>query len=97
MDALAAAGCGFSAIALLGATPPQLVYEHVAKLIQNSYRKGHAIILPDNDRLGAWVDTQAALGALGIYARIQQLPGEYKDLAEMPEGERAEFLYGNCN
>lgn len=92
MDALAAAGCGFSAIAVLGAVPPVIVYEHVAKLVSKAYRKGTAIIIPDNDRLGAWVDTQATLGALGVYARIQQLPGAYKDLAEMPQNEREEFL-----
>lgn len=92
MDALAAAGCGFPAIAILGATPPKLVFDQVARLVDKSYRKGQAIIIPDNDRLGAWVDTQLELGNRGVYARIQQITNGAKDLAELPEQDRMEFL-----
>jgi DNA primase len=92
MDALAAAGCGFPAIAILGAAPPSVVYDHVANLVNKSYQKGTAIIIPDNDRLGAWVNTQQELGARGIGAMLMPIYSGYKDLAEMPEQERMEFL-----
>lgn len=94
MDALAAASCGFPAIAVLGSMPPQLVFDQVVRLVETSYRKGSCFIVPDADRLGDWANTQAQLGARGVYGSIQQLPGGFKDLAEMPQPERQEFLDG---
>ena len=92
MDALAAAGCGFPAIAILGASPPMLVFDQVARLVDRSYRKGPCIIIPDNDRLAEWAFVQAQLGARGVYGRIQQITSGAKDLAELSTQDRMEFL-----
>ena len=94
MDALAAAGCGYQAIAILGAIPPPLVYTHVATLVAKSYQKHKAIILPDMDRIAEWQAIQMALGLLGVNGLLRVIPNGYKDLAEMPEQERQEFLDG---
>lgn len=94
MDALAAAGYGFPAIALLGVDPPKIVFDFVAQLVGKSYQKGRAFIIPDNDRMAKWVGIQNELGARGVSGQLRLVSGGYKDLAEMPAHERAAFLDG---
>jgi len=94
MDALAAAGLGFPAIAILGVDPPKIVYDHVAQLVARSYMRNKAIIIPDMDRVARWQETQTELGQRGVRGELKQVPGGYKDLAECPLEVRKEFLYG---
>jgi len=91
MDALAAAGLGYPAIAILGATPPPAVYDHAARLVSTSYLKHRAIIIPDMDRVADWQNTQMELGQRGVIGSLRVIHG-YKDLADMPVEERREFL-----
>jgi DNA primase len=94
MDALAAAGLGYQAIAILGVDPPKVVYDHVAKLVARSYMKNKAIIIPDMDRVARWQETQQELGQRGVRGELKQVPYGRKDLAECTPDERKEFLYG---
>lgn len=97
MDALAAAGLGYPACAILGVDPPKVVYDHVAKLVARSYLRNKAIILPDMDRVARWQETQQELGQRGVNGVLRQIPGGYKDLAECPLEFRKEFLSGTNN
>lgn len=88
MDALAAAGAGYSAIAILGANPPPNVLVHASILI------GHkpVICVTDRDALKYWIKIQNALGFMGVHSKIVEPPSEYKDLAKMPEEDRELFI-----
>lgn len=86
MDALAAAGLGYRAIAILGASPPPVVFDHVARLAGP-----RAIILPDMDRVAAWHLVQQQLGQRGVRGMLFAIPTQ-KDLAALPPDERRDFL-----
>jgi DNA primase len=86
MDALAAASLGYRAIAILGAAPPPVVFDHVARLAGK-----RAVIIPDMDRVAAWQLVQQQLGQRGVIGTLRAIHA-YKDLAAMPPDERREFL-----
>lgn len=90
MDALAAASLGYRAIAILGAAPPPVVFDHLARLLGVDKQ---TIIVPDMDRLGSWVQVQHQLGQRGVTSTLVYING-YKDLAAMPPEYRKEFLDG---
>lgn len=94
MDALAVAGQGYPAVAVLGADPPPNVIKHVAQIATLSQRVAKVIILPDMDRLATWQHFQHKLGMIGVHAEIKLGPLNYKDIAECPLDVRKEFFDG---
>ena len=86
MDALAAAGCGYAAIALLGVSPPGAVLAHAATIIQQR----RAICIADRDSVPKWIKIQNQLGLMGIHTKLV-IPTE-KDLAKLAREQRKTFL-----
>ena len=86
-DALAAAHHGAVGIALMGAAPPDVVWDHIARLC-----KGYPIlVVGDRDTPGVVVDWLTKLANYGLVARAR-MPYPYKDLAEMDREAREELL-----
>ena len=88
MDALAAAGEGFPALALLGATPPDEVIEYAAALLGGTL----GILVLDAD--GRVARVAPRLSVCGVRIRLR-LPYPYKDLAAAPFQERHRILIGD--
>lgn len=89
MDALAAAGEGYLAVALMGVTPALEVLDLTAKLLYGTL----PVLVADMGAEAAMADNALylchpdRLGPLKIL-----VPYPHKDLAAMPKGERGEFL-----
>lgn len=87
MDALAAAGEGFTGIALMGVTPPDIALDLTARLIRGTM----ALIVADSDSLGAMAKVGFKLVNRGAGVKLVS-PSPYKDLAEAPREERRRIL-----
>ena len=92
LDALAIAEFGYDVVAILGATPPGVVLNHIAVLAQARERTPRVLWIPDKDAVNPAMKRQAALGTMGVLVNMQMLPGAYKDFAEIPREERKEVL-----
>jgi hypothetical protein len=92
-DALAAAGCGYVGVALMGNTPPEEVLDFVAALLECF---GPYVAIPDLDHpeMGAIVVTQ--LARRGLRGITMTLPAK-KDLAEMNRTERRKLFLERGN
>src|SRR3990167_856048 len=77
MDALAASGEGFLAIAFMGATPPEPVIKFAAELIVPA----PALLVMDADQPRAAVSLLESLVIAGVRCRLAT-PYPFKDLAE---------------
>ena len=94
MDALAAAGAGYTGIALMGVTPSMEAKEHLRVRLHGR----SAVFVADSDAVHAMLNLMAYV----IQAEEHQTTGgcprklvmvyPYKDLAEIPPGNREEFL-----
>jgi hypothetical protein len=89
MDALAAAGLGFSAAATLGVRPTVPVINHLAG-VAREYRD--VILLADRDSLVDWMKWQRFLGSMGVHGDLWEPWSGYKDLAAMSIEKRKEFF-----
>ena len=87
MDALAAAGEGWPAIALMGGKPSEDVMRFVEKKT-GELGLNHWVIVPDNDNLEMVDDFLAHDSGLEVVTPTG------KDLAGMPQWERAKLLGG---
>lgn len=88
MDALAAAGCGFNAIALMGNTPSEEVLFLTCKLLRGKM----TLLIPDSDAPQALVPTLAYLASQGVQCNFLIPPA--KDLADLSFEERVKLLSG---
>lgn len=88
MDALAAAECGYTSIALMGNTPGDAVLSHVRE-VAKPYRG--VIVLSDIDATGEAVEVTHRLWTSGCLATLRTIKG-YKDLAEVPLAERHSII-----
>jgi hypothetical protein len=89
MCALAAAGLGAQGYALMGNTPPGIVYAAIASSLRAPGMR--VLVIADTDALGAGVRILAHLAARGVYAEIRS-PSPYKDFAEAPDDVRERLL-----
>ena len=89
MDALAAAECGYIGVGLMGNRPNDLVLTHLKSYLKN---ERECLVIPDSDALSEGAAICGALWKEGYECFCKPLRG-YKDLAEMPLGERKEFLW----
>jgi len=87
MDALAAAGEGYTAIALMGVTPGPRILRHVATLTQSS----RVLFIADADAVGKTAELIAWLSAMGVAIRMTTTFIE-KDLAAMTQEHRGMLL-----
>lgn len=90
MDALAAAGCCYNSIALMGNTPSVEVLSLTAKLLRGKM----AIVIPDSDAPQALVPTLAYLASQGVQCNFLIPPA--KDLADLSFEERVKLLSSGC-
>lgn len=91
MDALAAAGEGYLAFALMGMVPSDATLFHLALLIQD-YEDQKIIVLLDRDSSAAAVKVVTFLASQGYDASMAQMPGPEKDLAECMPATRKRLL-----
>jgi len=89
MDALAAAGEGYDAIALMGVTPNLRILSHVAHLTLND----KVLFVADSDAVGQAANVMASLASLGVQVRLAC--ASKKDLAAMDRDDRAWTLEDN--
>lgn len=88
MDALAAAECGYTSIALMGNTPNDAVLTHVRE-VAKPYRG--IIVLSDVDAISEAVEVTHRLWTAGSIAVLRPING-YKDLAEVPYEKRQAII-----
>jgi len=88
MCALAACGCGYIGIGLMGNQPPDTVVDHIVRLIKGYFEP--VIVVPDLDHIEMGVYMVGCLSGDNIKSRIV-LPTK-KDLCEMPWHERKVLL-----
>jgi len=93
MDALAAAGTGADGVSLMGAMPPLIVFDHMARLFAQSTE---FLVIPDTDMLHAGLALARYERRRGCLARLCVLPLGWKDLAELPPEARASLIYGGA-
>ena len=92
LDALAIAEHGYDVVAVLGATPPGVVLNHLASIALATRPLPKVLWIPDKDAVKPAMKRQQALSNMGVLAIVQMLPGAYKDFAEIPREERKEVL-----
>lgn len=90
MDALAAAGAGIPGVALMGATPPEVVFGHMARVFPHAL----FVVIPDSDFPEAGVRSVRLLAQRGCIAQLRLLPDHAKDLAELSPRDRELVLFG---
>ena len=87
MDALAAAGAGYVAVALMGVNPSTDVLDLTSKLIRGTF----TLVVMDMGAEKAMSENMAELTQRGTQAKLVN-PYPSKDLAAMPKEARGEFL-----
>lgn len=90
MDALAAAECDYTGIALMGNTPSTTVLDHVRNV---AALYSGIIVLSDVDAVGEAVEIVHQLWTAGCHAVLRTING-YKDLAEVPLEKRRSIIEG---
>ncbi len=83
LDALAAAGTGVNAVALMGVTPPSSALDLTATLLRGTI----CFVIADSDEPAAMVEVLKQLVIRGLDCRLK-LPYPAKDLAEMDPASR---------
>ena len=87
MCALAVAGTGRLGIATMGADPPEERLDNIVRLVKGV----PCFVIPDNDRVEAFVRVFMYLTNRGIKCRMQPVRGA-KDFAELSLGNRLRFF-----
>jgi len=93
MDALAAATLGYTGIATMGALPSESVVAAIAKRIKSAGSR--ALVVADADATNPAVKIASGLSVRGVVARVVQVPGGNKDLADALPSQREECLARN--
>jgi hypothetical protein len=88
MDALAAAGEGWTGYALMGMQPSKATLYHLALLLEAD----KTLVLLDRDSGAYGIPIVAFLASNSFNVRLATMPGPEKDLAECDPEQRSKML-----